>query len=164
VPLGTEFAAFLDQLHRGYIKFNEDDPPGLVIAKVTDRKVMRHECGDLDESEWDTDPVTGEPKDPWQPTMQLPMSPVDRIGEMVVFSAVSGGALSAVAKLCDTYHNVRRKNVLPIVALGTSSYKHKKFGTVHVPVLKLVRWHQTAPDLGESENPAPADPDYEIPF
>jgi hypothetical protein len=157
VPLGTEFVCFIDQLRRGYIKFNEEGPPDLVITKVTDRKVKRHECGDVDEEAWDTDPATGEPKDPWQATMQLPMSPVERIGEMVVFSAISGGALSAVANLCDTYHNARRKMVLPIVALGTSSYKHKKYSTVHVPVLKLVRWHQTAPDLVESENPAPAD-------
>jgi len=159
VPLGTEFVAFIDQLSKGYIKFNEDGPPNLLIAKVTARKVKREECGDVDEAEWDTDPATGNPKDPWQLTMQLPMSPLERIGEMVVFSAISGGALSAVANLCDTYHNARRKNVLPIVSLRTSSYKHKKFGTVHVPILKLVRWHQTAPDPVESENPAPTDPD-----
>src|SRR5262249_12241059 len=105
-------------------------------------------------------------KDPWQPIMQLPMSPVDAIGELVVFSAIGeGGARSAVADLCGVYDRSPRNGCLPIIALGSDSYSHKKYGKVHVPMLKLVTWHQAgqrrAPALAESENPAPADIDLE---
>jgi hypothetical protein len=89
--------------------------------------------------------------------MQLPLSPVERIGELVVFSAIgNGGAASAVADLCGIYDRSPRNGLLPIIALGTTSYKHKKFGTVHKPVLQLVSWHRTGPDFSviDSENPA----------
>jgi hypothetical protein len=115
----------------------------------------RRELGDVDRADWEVE--DGNPKDPWQPIMQLPLSPLDRIGELQVFSAIGGGgARSAVADLCGIYDRSPRHGLLPIIELGTSSYKHKKYGTVHVPVLKLVSWHRTGPDLAsyESEDPS----------
>jgi hypothetical protein len=157
VPLGTKYVAYIDELVCGFIKFNEDAAPDLHLGKVKfgkDKLPKRHDCGDLDEDEWEIGD-DGNPVDPWQEIMQLPLSPVDRIGELVVFSAIgTGGARSAVADLCGVYDRSPRHGLLPIIALGTRSYKHKKYGTVHVPVLKLDSWHRTGPDLsGETENP-----------
>jgi hypothetical protein len=98
--------------------------------------------------------------------MQLPLSPVDHIGELVVFSAIGeGGARGAVADLCGVYDRSPRNGLLPIIALGTRHYMHKQYGKVHVPVLKLESWHRTAPEIlsDETENPA-AGLDDEIPF
>ena len=157
VPLGTKYVAFIDELACGFIKFNEDAAPDVHLSKVKfgrDKLPKRCDCGDVDESEWEVGD-NGNPVDPWQPIMQLPLSPVDHIGELVVFSAIgTGGARSAVADLCGIYDRSPRHGLLPIIALGTSSYMHKKYGRVHEPVLKLDSWHRTAPDLnGETENP-----------
>lgn len=167
VPLGTKYIAFIDELACGFIKFNDDDAPDVRLGKVKfgkDKLPKRDDCGDVDQAEWDVGD-DGKPADPWQPIMQLPLSPVDRIGELVVFSAIgTGGARSAIADLCGIYDRSPRHGLLPIIALGTSSYKHKKYGTVHVPVLRLDSWHRTAPDLSdEAENPG-AGLDDEIPF
>jgi len=165
VPIGTKYIAFIDELASGFIKFNDGEAPEVHLGKVKfgkDKLPKRHDLGDIDQADWPV--IDGKPQDPWKAVMQLPLSPVDRIGELVVFSAISSGARSAVANLCGIYSRSPRNGYLPIIELGTSSYKHKKFGTVHVPVLKLVSWHQTAPVL-ESEDPAPAgDMDDSIPF
>jgi hypothetical protein len=168
VPLGTKYVAFIDELACGFIKFNDEAAPNVALGKLKygkDKLPKRHDLGDVDQSDWPV--VEGRPKDPWQPIMQLPMSPVDAIGELVVFSAIGeGGARSAVADLCGVYDRSPRNGYLPIVALGDGFYTHKKHGKVHFPVLKLATWHQPTQVLIESENPAPvnADPSDEIPF
>jgi hypothetical protein len=173
VPLGTKYVAFIDELACGFIKFNGDAVPRVLLGKLKsgkDKLPKRDDCGDLDKNEWEIGD-DGKPVDPWQPIMQLPLSPVDHIGELVVYSAIgTGGARSAVADLCGVYDRSPRHGLLPIIALNTRSYKHKKYGTVHVPVLKLDSWHRTGPeprgeggDPGETEDPA-AGLDDEIPF
>jgi hypothetical protein len=157
VPLGTNYVAFIDELAQGFIKFNDDEKPDVVLNKVKfgkDKLPKRCDCGDTDEDEWKIGD-NGKPVDPWQPIMQLPLSPVNCIGELVVFSAIGiGGAWSAIADLCGIYDRSPRHGRLPVIELRTRSYKHKKYGTVHVPVLKLNFWHQTGPDLsGETEYP-----------
>jgi hypothetical protein len=156
VPLGTKYVAFIDELACGFIKFNEDEAPDVHLAKVKfgrDKLPKRDGCGDVDQSEWEVGD-DGKPKDPWQPIMQLPLSPVDHVGELVVFSAIGeGGARGAVADLCGVYDRSPRHGLLPIIALGTRHYMHKKYGKVHVPVLKLESWHRTG--LAESESPPP---------
>ena len=166
MPLGTKYVAYIDELACGFIKFNEHAAPDVRLGKVKfgkDKLPKRHDCGEVNEDEWEIGD-NGEPVDPWQPIMQLPLSSLDRIGELVVFSAIgTGGARSAVADLCGVYDRSSRHGLLPIITLGTRSYKHKKYGTVHVPVLKLDSWHRTGPDLsGETENPDAGDD--EIPF
>ena len=100
VPLGTKYIAFIDELACGFIKFNEDAAPDVMLGKVKfgkDKLPKRHDCGDVDQAEWEIGD-DGKPVDPWQPIMQLPLSPVDHIGELVVFSAIgTDGACSAVA-------------------------------------------------------------------
>jgi hypothetical protein len=160
VPLGTKYVAFIDELAQGFIKFNGDEAPEVRLGKSKfgkDKLPKRHDLGDVDQDVWEV--VDSKPKDPWQPIMQLPLSPVDCIGELVVFSAIGeGGARSAVADLCGIYGRSPRNGYLPIIELGTSSYKHKKYGTVHVPVLKLVSWHQAAPVI--ENDPVPSESDY----
>jgi hypothetical protein len=160
VPLGTKYVAFIDELAQGFIKFNEEAAPEVHLGKVKfgrDQLPKRNDLGDVDQEEWPV--VNGKPKDPYQPIMQLPLSPVERIGELVVFSAIGeGGARSAVADLCAIYGRSPRSGYLPIIELGTSSYKHTQYGIVHVPVLKLVSWHQAAPVI--ESDPVPSEGDY----
>jgi hypothetical protein len=153
--------AFIDELACGFAKFNEDGPPDVRLGKLKfgkDSLPKRQDLGDLNEEDWEI--VEGKPKDRWQPIMQLSLSPLDCIGELVMFSAIgTGGARSAVADLCGIFARSPRHGLLPIIELRTRSYKHKKYGVVHVPVLKLVSWHQTGPDLsGETENPEAENP------
>jgi hypothetical protein len=164
VPLGTRYVAFMDEMAVGFIKFIEEAAPEVHLGKVKfgkDQLPKRHDLGDVDQENWQV--VDGKAKDPYQPIMQLPLSPVERIGELVVFSAIGeGGARSAVADLCAIYGRSPRNGYLPIIEIGTSSYKHKKHGTVHVPVLKLVSWHQPAPVI--NSDPVPSEADYGADF
>jgi len=162
VPLGTKYVAFIDELACGFIKFNEDEKPKVRLEKLKfgkDKVPKREDCGDLDKDGWEIGD-DGNPADPWQPIMQLPLSPLDCIGELVMFSAIgTGGARSAVADLCGIYDRSPRNGLLPIIELRTRSYKHRKYGVVHVPVLKLASWHQTGPDLsGETDDPETENP------
>jgi hypothetical protein len=93
----------------------------------------------------------------------LPLSPVDRVGELVVYSATSVGGRGAVADLCGIYDRSPRNGLRPIIALGTSSYPHKKYGKVHNPVLKFVSWYQAGAPVNAGD-PVPSEGDYGADF
>jgi hypothetical protein len=165
VPLGTKYVAFIDELACCFIKFVEDEAPQLRLGKVKlgkDKLPTRLDCGDSNQDDWEIE--NGEPKDPWQQVRILPLSPVDRVGELVVFSAISVGSRGAVADLCGIYDRSPRNGLLPIIALGTSSYPHKKYGKVHTPVLKFVSWYQAGGPVVTEDDPVPSESDYGADF
>jgi hypothetical protein len=47
------------------------------------------------------------------------------------------------------------KRGLPIVVLGTESYRHREYGKVDKPILKIVGWTQAAPPTPAIAPPAP---------
>jgi hypothetical protein len=152
VSEGTEFIAFIDEVARGWIKFED--------GSVTDRRIVkvaaghppkREELDDTDSSQWEIGD-DGKPRDPWVFQWLLPMSPADAEGDLTVFCTSSKGDIGAIGLLCKVYGRSQRNGLLPIVALKTTSYKHPVYGKVLKPDLPIVGWHRTA------SSPAPQSP------
>jgi hypothetical protein len=171
VPEGTQYIAFINDMARGYIRFNgEGEPPDVRIVKVSNSGVIQRETlGDLDKSEWETD-KEGEPVDPWQLLFQLPLASMESPGEIAFYATSSHGGRSAIADLCGIYGRSNRNGMLPIVELRSTHYKHKEYSKVFKPILKLVSWYRfdepVAGSLPSPSNPLiPSESDYgaEIP-
>ena len=152
VSTDRQFIAHAHQLAHGWVKFSDRKVVEQRVGIVAEGFQMadRDELGDTDTSQWEIE--DGKPKDPWVKQYYLPVEDADT-GELLTFVTGSQGGNSAIGKLTSQFvRNVR--NGLPVVQLEIGFYKHKKYGTVHVPVLKLNFWHQTGPDLsGETEYP-----------
>jgi hypothetical protein len=58
----------------------------------------------------------------------------------VTFVSGSVGGRQAVSKLCSQAAKHLGTMGLPIIKLGTESYKHKAYGRTEKPVFTIVRW------------------------
>jgi len=163
LPEGKEFIAFIDEVARGYVKFQDKTVVDRWIVKVRDGKPpKREELGDNDSSEWEIGD-DGKPRDPCVMQWLLPMAPVDAEGDLTVYCTGSKGGIAAIGLLCKVYGRSERGDLLPIVALKSASYKHPDFGKVFKPDLPIVGWHGAASaPQAPSDNGAPWDD--EIPF
>jgi hypothetical protein len=156
VPEGTEFIAYVDELARAWIKFEDQSVTDRRIVKVAiGRPPEREGLGDTDPSEWELG-EDGKPRDPWVLQWLLPMSPVDAVGDLVVFATSSKGGIGAIGTLCQVYGRSPRNGLLPIVALKCASYKHPQYGKVLKPDLPIVGWHGTAPQVVGSNSTHPS--------
>jgi hypothetical protein len=145
VPEGKEFIAFIDEVARGYVRFEDKTVTDRRIVKVRDgHPPKRDELGDDDESLWEVDENTGKPRDPWVLQWLLPMAAVDAEGDLVVFVTSSKGGMGAIGNLCRIYGRSQRNGLLPIVALKTAHYKHPEWGKIAKPDLPIVGMHGVA--------------------
>ena len=130
VPDGTEFVAYVDQVVRGWVCFQESKVVNRIIGKIGDgfRPPAREELPDTDQGKWEKD-AKGEPRDPWVLQWFLPMIAVET-GDFVTFVTGSSGGSKAVGHLCGIYGRKSHTGMLPIVALRTRSYKHHKYGRI----------------------------------
>jgi hypothetical protein len=65
VPEGTEYIAYIDEVARGWVKFEDKQVVDRQIVKVRDGHApKRQELGDDDESQWEVDENTGKARDP----------------------------------------------------------------------------------------------------
>ena len=139
LPAGREFIAHAHQLAHGWVKFSDGKLVEQRVGIVADGFVIatRDELGDTDSSEWDKDGA-GAPRDPWTTQYYLPLEDAET-GELFTFVTGSQGGNSAIGKLTSQFvRNVR--NGLPMVRLAAGSYKHKTFGRVEVPELRVTGW------------------------
>jgi len=161
VPEGTEYIAYIDEVARGYVKFEDGTVADRQIVKVRDGHAPKREAlGDDDPDQWEVDDRTGKPRDPWVLQWLLPMVAVSAEGDLAVFVTSSKGGISAIGSLCAVYGRSKRNGLLPIVALKTTSYKHPTYGKVLKPDLPIVSWHGAAtpaPSEAPSEYGAPWD-------
>jgi hypothetical protein len=180
VAAGTKFTVNFDELMAGWIKWVNNKPVEHAMVRVDDGVApkRRIDLGAVDQSQWTVD-KSGNPRDPWQFTNYLPM--MDDKGELFTFTTNSRGGISAVAKMARIYakHRKRHPNVLPLVALGVDSYKHKdpEYGRIKFPVFEpagyvpkakfsaaLMVSGLQAEDVRESESVDDDKIDDEIPF
>ena len=88
-------------------------------------------------------------------------------GQEFTFSTSSAGGRRAVSKLVYAWrHGVTQGTAgLPVVTLGSDTYKHKKYGPVSFPVFKIARWENEA-DLiaGKAEADVVDGLNDEVPF
>ena len=140
-PLGTRYAVNMIGLERGYIKFSVE-PPEKRMARPSEPKITRESLGETDDSLWEKDD-NGNPQDPWTPTWEIPLRDIGT-GEELVFATSSTGGINALGRLCSAYVNrlAMGGHAVPIIALGASSYKHKRFGDVDVPTLRILSWQK----------------------
>jgi hypothetical protein len=138
IPAGREYVAHVSTMSRGWTKFVDNHPVDQRVGQISDPGFVlpkREELGDSDESKWERD-ATGKAKDPWTMQHYLPLEDAET-GELLVFVTGSAGGRNAIGALC----NVAARNVnrgAPIIKLGVDFYKHKSFGRIDVPALKVV--------------------------
>jgi len=156
IPEGTECIAYLDQLARAWIKFENDAVADRKIELVACGKKLpaREELGDNDSSKWQTDD-NGNPRDPWVKQWLLPLVKVDD-QDCMVFVTSSRGGDTAIGTLCGTYGRSNRKGLLPIIALKVRSYKHQEYGKIKTPDLPIVGWHHAGAPTPETTSLAPS--------
>jgi hypothetical protein len=157
VSEGTEYIAFIDEVARGLVKFENGSVTDRQIVKVRDGKPLPREAlGDNDPSQWEVGD-DGKPRDPYVFQWLLPMSPVEAEGDLTVYATASKGGIGAIGLLCKVYGRSQRNGLLPIVALKTASYKHPVYGKVLKPDLPIVGWHGTPSPPQAPSNGAPWD-------
>lgn len=160
---GTKLVAVMDELMVGWVKWVDQRPTEHLMGRVVDRfKPARR-------SELDEPTLAGTQDDPWQLTNYLILTTPK--GERVfTYAPSSKGGLSAIGELAEQYGKMMRQkpDQFPVIEIGSTSYKHEKYGRVHKPVLKVVGWTKkdgalTALSASAAASAEPADDD-EIPF
>jgi hypothetical protein len=159
VPLGTQYILQMQDAERGDVLF-------------IDGKPAKQHYGLIREGAQFADPATLRPAGEWCQQYKIEACNAES-GEVVTWIAnvtKSKGNKDVIAALCRHYSKVANTSLLPVVALGTTSYPHPQYGQVHKPVLKHVRWHDcgvvpvVTPTLPKPVKPVDGDMDDDIPF
>jgi hypothetical protein len=160
MPAGATYVA--TDVRIVWIKFSGD---GTAPERVGDSLLSpdykpraRETLGDIERAEWPLGKFSGAPEDPWQGEIVIVMRD-QNTGETCSFvalsrsksaaSAAKAGALS-IKNFCSA-----NPDKLPIMRLGVSSYKHKKFGAIRKPTFEIVGSVSRAelPDVAEPAFP-----------
>jgi len=147
-----ELIAVVPGLVHGWIRWEDNRPVeqvmGLLIDSFTppDRSTLGH----LDKATWERD-ASGEPRDPWQQGLYLPMVTVDGKTVYTFTTSSDGGRRRGVAPLCREYgHRIRQHpSELPIARLEQDSYLHsdRSVGRVKYPLFPVDRYVEGKPYL-----------------
>jgi hypothetical protein len=147
-----ELIALVPGLVHGWIRWADNHPIEHVMGLLTEgfAPPSRDALGHLDKAMWELD-AKGEPRDPWQQGLYLPMATAN--GERIfTFSTSSdGGRRRAVAPLCREYGQRIRQHPdeIPVVRLEQNSYQHsdRSIGRVKYPLFPVNRWVKAEPYL-----------------
>ena len=168
LPLGTRLVANMPEAQIGWIKWlgGEVVQEAMVCLAEGFRPAYRDDLGDMDESLWEKNPQ-GNPIDPWSFTNTVPFKD-PATGAEYVFTTSSKGGVRAIGKLCMAYGSERLKNArkLPVVEIGSSSYRHKVYGEVHFPTFSIVEGRSEDELINGTDSATAADDDLndEVPF
>ncbi len=142
LPLGTRLVPHMSELKAGFIKWKDGAPDAEAMVQIAEGKPIpqREDLGDDDRNDWETDP-NGTPLDPWQMCNTLPMKDPET-GQEFVFTTGSRGGIGAIGKLATKYGRQRHKQAgkLPVIEIGSGSYRHKTYGDVSYPTFDIVGW------------------------
>jgi hypothetical protein len=144
IPVGTKLVVSVDELAIGWVRWQGGKPTEHRMVRVADNQVpaKRADLGDLDQSVWEKDEVSGEPRDPWSFENYLPMSSEE--GELFTFATSSRGGIGAVGKLSTFYGRRLHQHPgeLPVIELGVGTYQHsnKAYGRIKFPEFNVVGW------------------------
>ena len=143
--VGTRLIANVADLKVGHVRWQDGRPVDTVMGRLAGGFVpaSRSSLGDTDQSLWEVDPVSGQPRDPWQPTNTL-LFRSEKSEQLYTFSTSSKGGISAIGKLCGEYGKRMRShpNEIPVVALEVDAYNHpnRALGRIKVPKFNVVAW------------------------
>ena len=89
-------------------------------------------------------------------------------GQEFIFSTGSRGGIGAIGKLSSGYGRQRHKQAdkLPVIEIGSDSYRHKTYGDVSYPTFRIVEWRsEDALIAGEANGTSiDAELDDTVPF
>jgi hypothetical protein len=147
-----ELVAIVPGLVHGWIRWQDNRPVehamGLLVECFTPPN--RDALGHQDKAQWELD-ARGEPRDPWQQGLYLPMVSVDETTIFTFTTTSDGGRRRGVAPLCREYgHRIRlHPNEIPVVRLEQDSYLHsdRSIGRVKYPTFPVDRWVKAEPYL-----------------
>ena len=123
----SELVALMHGLMHGWVRWDDNVPVEHIMGSLMEgfAPPALETLGHRDKSLWELD-SNGEPRDPWQKSVYLPMVSVN--GEAVYTFATSsdGGRSRAIAPLCREYGNHMRQypEELPVIGLEQDSYLH----------------------------------------
>jgi len=141
---GAELLALVDRLAVGWTKWIDRRPVDYRVGFVSEgfRPPRRQDLDMQNENQWPEN-FSGNPKDPWQFGMHLPLFDESK-AEQYIFTTQSQGGRNAIAALAEAYADKRAsgKNELPMVELGTDSYDHRSYGSVDIPLLNILGWKE----------------------
>jgi hypothetical protein len=165
---GSEFVAFLHEVQRGYIKFNEGGPPDVRMVRIgEDAEVpARESLGDSDQREWPVG-LDGNKQDPWKEQYAIPMARHDAGGELFVYVARGPVAMNSVGDLLGRwrYHPKRQAGLIPVIRIENGTYPSKRFGGLKPkPILKVIDWVTRTGAPPPPLVPARIEVDDELPF
>ena len=155
IALGTRLVARMETLAIGWLRWSDGKPVEKRLGFLGEgfAPPPRDQLGDRDETLWPVGP-DGKATDPWQFINSLVL--IDPATDQVyTFQIGSRGGINAIGAVCRAYGRRMRSHPgdLPIVELGSSSYRHAQFGEIRIPQLNVVGWTN-----GNTDAPAIAGP------
>jgi hypothetical protein len=146
VANGTELVAVVNGTLQGLVRWEDNHPVEQVMGLLVEGYVPpeRSTLGYNDKAKWEVDAKTGKPRDPWQPTVYMPMVTVNAEKVYTFTTSSDGGMRHAIGPLCKEYggHIRQHPDELPVVKLAQDSYLHsdRTIGRVKYPEFPVARW------------------------
>jgi hypothetical protein len=170
VDLSEEYLADPNSVQRLWEQWWDSKPTKRVPADLRENVPPRSELGDDDPADWQFGPDGYSKKDPWQETFYISLTRL-RDDTQIAFGTSSDGGKRAISSLMRAAA-WRRPDEKPIITLGSSSYKNKKFNTnTQKPIFAIRNWvGEDGAQPAQIAPPAPAkrptlvDLDDDIPF
>jgi len=147
----TELVALMQGLMHGWTRWEDSAPVEHIMGLLVEGFVSpaRNKLSHSDKALWEPNADGGEPQDPWQQSVYLPMITIDGDAVFTFATSSDGGRRRAIAPLCREYGNQMRQhpNELPVVGLEQDSYQHpnRKIGRVKYPLLPFKRLVKAEP-------------------
>jgi hypothetical protein len=144
VAAGTRCVAHVTEVEHGWRKWLGNKLADRKVGKIVDGFIPgpRGQLGDTDEQQWEIG-NDGERRDPWQLYASIPLVRLDT-NEGYAFSMSSKGGMRAIYSLVRAYGGRVRDHGetagLPIVELQPGHYRHRQYGKIFFPDLKIVNW------------------------
>ena len=132
VEEGVEFAINPNSFATGFIAWDDGEPLDEAMALITEPAIVASELPVHPGVKWST-----------QIGFQLKCLNGEDEGTEMLYKATSKGGKAAFKELVNevlTRAKAGETDIVPIVDLSSSSYKHKKYGKIFTPVVKVVRW------------------------
>jgi hypothetical protein len=137
------FVVNLQEARHGWINFDGERPKRLTVyIRDNPEGIPRESCGDNDPRYWKK-----QGKDPWVPTVYLPMRDLSD-NSIVCFNGMGQGASKAMGELCRIYARpgADRGGKMPVLLLESFTFENRSGGTTRWPRFKIVDWQFFEPD------------------
>jgi hypothetical protein len=165
IPHDTKLVAIMDKMVTGWVRWEDKRPTEHIMFDPMKGEIapVRRLLGrDDDQTQWAVD-KKGNPIDPWQFTMYLPLianaSGGTYFGAAYTFAATSKGARDACGDLSTAFGNHSDwETDYPVVKLSRSSYVHDDYGRVitpELPIASYVKRSSVAAAIAKALNSTP---------